>query len=144
MARLLLTLISLFLIGLPGVLGQFQFFEHMFGGQQQQQQQPQNAGSDSAWYQQQYDGGTQKYPSVSMSRHELTFNSALRQIPLSSHPLLRALPSPLPLRIPECRRQGRIWRWEYGLCLQGRFQRGRSEAKDRVGAERVVMTDTRT
>ncbi|KAK3623299.1 Long chronological lifespan protein 2 [Elasticomyces elasticus] len=31
------------------------FFEHMFGGQQQQQAQPQNAGSDSAWFQQQYE-----------------------------------------------------------------------------------------
>ncbi|KAK3640498.1 Long chronological lifespan protein 2 [Elasticomyces elasticus] len=34
---------------------QFQFFEQMFGGQQQQQAQPQNAGSDSAWFQQQYE-----------------------------------------------------------------------------------------
>ncbi|KAK3117451.1 Long chronological lifespan protein 2 [Teratosphaeriaceae sp. CCFEE 6253] len=49
-------LTALLLLILP-VNAQFQFFEHMFGGQQQQQQ-PQNAGSDSAWYQQQYEGAT--------------------------------------------------------------------------------------
>ncbi|THY24205.1 hypothetical protein D6D01_05572 [Aureobasidium pullulans] len=40
-------------------LAQFQFFDQMFN-QQQQQQQPQNAGSDSAWYRQQYDTGGYK------------------------------------------------------------------------------------
>jgi hypothetical protein len=36
---------------------QFGFFDQMFGGQQQQHQEPQNVRSDSAWYQQQYEGG---------------------------------------------------------------------------------------
>jgi len=55
---LLQTLISALLFILPAS-AQFQFFEQMFnnGGQQQQQQQPQNAGSDSAWYQQRYEDG---------------------------------------------------------------------------------------
>ena len=40
-------------------LAQFQFFEQMFQGHghQQQQQQKQNVGSDSVWYQQQYEAG---------------------------------------------------------------------------------------
>ena len=78
MTRLLLAVFSLLLIGLPGALGQFQFFEHMFGGQQQHQQQPQNAGSDSAWFQQQYDAGTQNNLLASMIRHGLTMSSTLR------------------------------------------------------------------
>ncbi|KAK4565854.1 Long chronological lifespan protein 2 [Recurvomyces mirabilis] len=49
-------LLCFLLLALPAT-AQFQFFEHMFGGQQQQQQSPQNAGSDSAWYQQQYEAG---------------------------------------------------------------------------------------
>ncbi|KAK3679767.1 Long chronological lifespan protein 2 [Recurvomyces mirabilis] len=52
--ELLNFLLSFLLLALPAT-AQFQFFEHMFGGQQQQQQSPQNAGSDSAWYQQQYE-----------------------------------------------------------------------------------------
>jgi hypothetical protein len=37
---------------------QFGFFDQMFGNQQQHQhQEPQNVRSDSAWYQQQYEGG---------------------------------------------------------------------------------------
>ncbi|KAK0250670.1 Long chronological lifespan protein 2 [Friedmanniomyces endolithicus] len=48
-------LTACFLFILPAT-AQFQFFEHMFNGQQQQQaSQPQNAGSDSAWYQQHYE-----------------------------------------------------------------------------------------
>jgi hypothetical protein len=49
---------ALLLLILP-TTAQFQFFEHMFGGNQhhQQQQKPQNMGSDSAWYQQQYEAG---------------------------------------------------------------------------------------
>jgi len=40
-------------------MAQFGFFEEMFGGQGgHQQQQPQNAGSDSAWYKQNYENGT--------------------------------------------------------------------------------------
>lgn len=49
-------LLGFLLFALPAA-AQFQFFEHMFGGQQHHQQQPQNAGSDSAWYQQQYEAG---------------------------------------------------------------------------------------
>jgi len=49
-------LTALLLFVLPAA-AQFQFFEHMFGGQQQQQQ-PQNAGSDSQWYQQNYEAGS--------------------------------------------------------------------------------------
>ncbi|KAK3707642.1 Long chronological lifespan protein 2 [Vermiconidia calcicola] len=53
--RLITLLISLLLLILPAS-AQFQFFEHMFGGQGHQQAQPQNMGSDSAWFQQQYEG----------------------------------------------------------------------------------------
>lgn len=53
----ILTLVtSLLLLILPAA-AQFQFFEHMFNGQQGGPQQPQNMGSDSAWYQQQYENG---------------------------------------------------------------------------------------
>ena len=52
--RLLSTILALVALITPA-LAQFQFFEHMFGGQQEHQ--PQNAGSDSAWYQQNYEAG---------------------------------------------------------------------------------------
>ncbi|EMC94165.1 hypothetical protein BAUCODRAFT_36638 [Baudoinia panamericana UAMH 10762] len=51
--KLYIALASLLLLVLPAS-AQFQFFEQMFTGQQQQQQ-PQQAGSDSVWYQQQYE-----------------------------------------------------------------------------------------
>jgi hypothetical protein len=51
------TTLALLVFILP-VSAQFQFFEQMFNqGGHQQQQQPQNAGSDSAWYQQRYEDG---------------------------------------------------------------------------------------
>jgi hypothetical protein len=56
MKPILTLTISLFLLVLP-TSAQFQFFEHVFGGGGHQQQQPQNMGSDSAWYQQQYEAG---------------------------------------------------------------------------------------
>ncbi|GAB7330657.1 hypothetical protein MBLNU13_g02224t1 [Cladosporium sp. NU13] len=50
------SLISAVLVFILPVSAQFQFFEQMFNqGGHQQQQQPQNAGSDSAWYQQRYE-----------------------------------------------------------------------------------------
>jgi hypothetical protein len=52
------SLISALLVFILPVSAQFQFFEQMFNqGGHQQQQQPQNAGSDSAWYQQRYEDG---------------------------------------------------------------------------------------
>lgn len=52
------SLISVLLVFVLPVSAQFQFFEQMFNqGGHQQQQQPQNAGSDSAWYQQRYEDG---------------------------------------------------------------------------------------
>jgi hypothetical protein len=52
------SLLSALLVFISPVSAQFQFFEQMFNqGGQQQQQQPQNAGSDSAWYQQRYEDG---------------------------------------------------------------------------------------
>ena len=58
-ARMLFqSLISALLVFILPVYAQFQFFEQMFNqGGHQQQQQPQNAGSDSAWYQQRYEDG---------------------------------------------------------------------------------------
>lgn len=59
----LLTLLLPFLLLVLPAAAQFQFFEQMFGGQQPgQQARPQNAGSDSAWYQQQYEDGTHSLP----------------------------------------------------------------------------------
>lgn len=52
-------LLSLLLLVLPAA-AQFQFFDQFFqggGGGGPQQAQPQNAGSDSAWYQQHYEAG---------------------------------------------------------------------------------------
>jgi hypothetical protein len=55
--QLLNFLSAMLLLVLPAT-AQFQFFEQMFGGNQHHQQaQPQNMGSDSAWYQQQYEAG---------------------------------------------------------------------------------------
>lgn len=45
---------------------QFQFFEQMFNQGGQQQQRPQNAGSDSAWYQQRYEDGMPMFISESL------------------------------------------------------------------------------
>lgn len=62
-------LTALFLFLLP-VSAQFQFFEQMFNqGGQQQQAQPQNMGSDSVWYQQQYEAGK----SFSLPPHNCVF-----------------------------------------------------------------------
>jgi hypothetical protein len=55
--RVLLSLLSGFLLLIAGANAQFQFFEQMFQGQQQQQQAPQNVPSDSNWYQQNYENG---------------------------------------------------------------------------------------
>jgi hypothetical protein len=52
---LLQSLISALLVFILPVSAQFQFFDQMFN--RQQPQQPQNAGSDSAWYQQRYEDG---------------------------------------------------------------------------------------
>lgn len=123
MKSIILALISILLI-VPAS-AQFQFFEHMFGGGGQQQQQPQNAGSDSAWYQQQYEAGTKILAStISRFLLVLILTSALRQVSMPSHIILRSLPASLSLRISECRGQGRIWGWKYGVRIQGRLQRG--------------------
>jgi hypothetical protein len=59
--ELLRLLSALLLLVLPAA-AQFQFFEHMFSGQGgHQQNQAQNAGSDSAWYQQRYEDGTSSF-----------------------------------------------------------------------------------
>jgi hypothetical protein len=55
----LLALIAIFIVQ---VNAQFNIFEQMFGGgghqqQQQQQQRRQNVGSDSSWFQQNWDNG---------------------------------------------------------------------------------------
>jgi hypothetical protein len=63
------SLLSALLVFILPVSAQFQFFEQMFNqGGQQQQQQPQNAGSDSAWYQQRYEDGR-----ITLSRHRNLF-----------------------------------------------------------------------
>jgi hypothetical protein len=53
---LLQSIISALLVFILPVSAQFDFF-NMFNQGRQQQQQPQNAGSDSAWYQQRYEDG---------------------------------------------------------------------------------------
>jgi hypothetical protein len=58
MARFLLPLLSTLLLLFTSVHAQFQFFEQMFNGQQQQRQ-PQDVPSDSQWYQENYDRGTE-------------------------------------------------------------------------------------
>lgn len=58
--NLLSLLLSSFLLILPATAQFGNIFEQMFqggGGQQQHQQAPQNAGSDAAWYQQNYENG---------------------------------------------------------------------------------------
>jgi hypothetical protein len=62
---LLQSLLTTLLLFILPATAQFQFFEQMFNGnqQQQQQQRPQNAGSDSQWYQQNYEQGA--HPSIS-------------------------------------------------------------------------------
>jgi hypothetical protein len=53
---------------------QFQFFEHMFGGNQgqghQQGGEQQEASSDSEWYQRTWDGGKKTYRIVFYPRRE--------------------------------------------------------------------------
>jgi len=53
--RVLALLMSFALFALP-TFAQFQFFEHMFQNGHHEQA-PQNAGSDSAWYMQNYENG---------------------------------------------------------------------------------------
>lgn len=101
--QLVNLLVPFILLILPAA-AQFQFFEQMFNGQQQQQQQPQNAGSDSAWYQQQYEGGKplNKPETVQLLIQLLItfFRSSLRQVLMPTHPLLCPLPASLSLCIP--------------------------------------------
>jgi len=59
MTRIHLTILSSALLFISLANAQFQFFEQMFqGGQQQHRQEPQNVPSDSSWYQQNYENGT--------------------------------------------------------------------------------------
>ena len=53
------TLVPVVLLFVASVSANFQFFDQFFGGQQQQHQtqQKQDGPSDSAWYQQSWDGG---------------------------------------------------------------------------------------
>lgn len=50
------AIVGALLLLISPAMAQFFNFGNMFG-QQQQQQEPQNMGSDSQWYQQNYDGG---------------------------------------------------------------------------------------
>jgi len=53
--KLITSILSLVLFA-TSAMAQFGFFEDMFGGHGgHHQQQPQNAGSDSAWYKQNYE-----------------------------------------------------------------------------------------
>lgn len=104
------TLLSALLLFILPASAQFQFFEQMFNqGGRQQQQQPQNAGSDSAWYQQRYEDGvprSQPFSSMRWFKSLTTLDrSTLRQIPLPTHAQLRPLPAPLPVRFSGCRGQ---------------------------------------
>ena len=100
---ILLTTLLLLLSTLSSA--QFQFFEQMFQQpQQQQQQQQQNVASDSVWYQQTYDSGMLPPPSSPSPPSLAHPHSALHKLPLPFHPRLRALPAPLPLRLPSPRR----------------------------------------
>lgn len=63
--------------------------------------------------------------------------SSLRQVPLPAHSLVCTLSAPLSVRFSQCGRQGRVWRWQYGLCEQRRFQGRRGRTQDRVGKERI-------
>ena len=53
--KVFISLLSFVWLIVPA-LAQFQFFEQMFNPGQEQHQ-PQNAGSDSGWYQQNYEAG---------------------------------------------------------------------------------------
>lgn len=122
---------------------QFGFFDHMFhgGGHQQQQQQQTNVRSDSSWYQAQYSNGEFRLlvPTQCNRIAVLICHSAMLALPLPRHPLLRALPSPLSLRMGSQRRQGRTWRGHRDLWIQGRVEGGRVCQEDRAGQEGVVV-----
>lgn len=123
----LLAILALLVFITPSM--QFGFFDNMFGGGNpfQQQAQPQNMGSDSVWYQNQYENGTSilylpnqlspfprgldRRPQYASSMNNLLTRfisgySALRQIPLPAHVVLRSFPAPLPVRIPGRGREG--------------------------------------
>ena len=134
------------------VSAQFQFFEQMFGGGGggggPHQQQAQNMPSDSNWYQAQYEGGkSTPLPTSQILTFGLDMRlisrfaraSTLRQVPLPAHPLLRALPAPLPLRLPRRRGQGRVRRGQHGVCVERGLQGGRGREEGRVGEEGAVM-----
>ncbi len=87
----LLALILLFV--LPTLTtAQFQFFNNFFEGQQQQSQEKQNVASDSGWYQQVVENGTEKdisycpstptLPTSTISLHSLVPKSAPVLAPL--------------------------------------------------------------
>lgn len=63
---LLQSLLSALMLLILPASAQFQFFEQMFNQGGQQQQRPQNAGSDSAWYQQRYEDGMPMFISESL------------------------------------------------------------------------------
>lgn len=63
---LLQSLLSALMLLILPASAQFQFFEQMFNQGGQQQQRPQNAGSDSAWYQQRYEDGMPVFISESL------------------------------------------------------------------------------
>lgn len=70
MARILLSLLSIALLLAASVNAQFNFFEQMFQQGGQQRQEPQNAASDPAWYQENYDKGSSLH--LCLRRRQLT------------------------------------------------------------------------
>lgn len=85
---------------------QFNFFEHMFGGNQQQQQQhqdSQNMPSDSGRYQNMWRQG--EFWNILLREVPVlltpdSIDSSMQQLPLPRNSRLRTLPAPLPLRAP--------------------------------------------
>jgi len=139
----------------PKVLMIARFFDQMFNhGGQQQRQQPQNVPSDSNWYQENYDAGTYSsfpffcclsqtpsYSWIACGGVLLTCcsRSTLWQIPLSGHPCLRSLSSPLPLRTPSVRGEVRTWRRQSHLRIERRVPGRWSSEESRVGKEGAAL-----
>lgn len=121
----LLTIFLPVLLLITTTSAQFFNFQNMFGGGGGHQQEPQNMASDSEWYQAQYETGTctlSSFPSLLLTLAHLQCDSPLRQVPLPAYALLRPFPASLPLRIPECRGEGGVWRGEYGVYIKGRME----------------------
>jgi hypothetical protein len=125
---LLQSLIGALLVFILPVSAQFQFFDQMFN--RQQPQQPQNAGSDSAWYQQRYEDGETFPVTINLVPQSLTRISAHCDKYLCPHTLSCVhFPHHCPCAFPEVEDKIEFGDGSMACVSKGGFKAGEAARK---------------